>query len=78
MESLSRIIYFEQVFEYLEYLGYDDMIQEFNARDVAQTIAATIHDARHNELSPIMCAIIIWSLTLNMQVIPSTHGKTIH
>lgn len=70
--------YLTEVFEILESFDYPNMIISYEPRDVAHTLFATVHDSRLNGISPMMCAIIIWSLTWNMQIIPSVKGKVKH
>lgn len=70
--------YIETVFEILETYDYPELIVYYNPIDVADTLARTMYTSRVNGISPRMCAIIIWSLTLNMKVIPDASRQTIH
>lgn len=67
----TEIEYNDKVLEYLEEIGYPDLILEWEPDSVAKTISKCIR--RHYELgvSHRKCAIVIWSLTMTMKIIPA-------
>ena len=68
--------YTDKVVEYLEYLGYPDYVADFKVEDVAYAMHATIKTHYTFSLSYRFCAIVIFSLTLNYQVIPYANSLT--
>jgi hypothetical protein len=75
---MTKVEYFDKVFDILDTFDYPNMIATYNEYDVANTISRTIHTSRLAGISPMMCAILVWSLTLNCQIMPSVKGKVIH
>ena len=75
---MTRTEYIDKVFEVLESFDYPNLIVSYNEMDVAHTLSSTIWTCRLEGISPIMCAIIIWSLTLNLKVIPDARKLSIH
>lgn len=61
-------IYQEEVFEYLEYIGYVEYITDYAAEDVARSINAACVSCKGQGLSPRMTACIIFGLTWTIQL----------
>ncbi len=78
MNPLTVTDYMENVLQILESFHYDEMVIEYDARDVTVSITATIITNYFMGISPMMTAIIIWSLTLNLQIIPDTRDMVKH
>ncbi len=70
--------YVENVTNYLEYLEYPDMIQEFSPDCIADSMSKTMIVCYQNQVSSRLCAIIIWSMTMNYQIIPLTKSAIKH
>lgn len=70
--------YYDKVFRTLETFGYDELVNGFKPEDVAKSMAGTINNCYDSELSPMMASIIIWSLTMNMQIIPHAARQVKH
>lgn len=70
--------YFDRVFDYLEYLEYPELVVEFNPTDVARSLARTIDASESIGLTYRMCALVIFSLTWNMQILPLIKESTKH
>lgn len=71
--------YTANVLDYLEYIGYVNYIQFFNAEQVAQATSSTI--AQFHEGGQVgfrMCAIVIFSMTMNYQVMRAIPKEKIH
>jgi len=68
MTKLTFPEYQEKVFDYLEYLGYPAYVIGFDPNDVAKSMAGACISMFALETSYRMCAIVIFSLTLTMQV----------
>lgn len=72
------LAYIDEVYDYLEYLGYPEYIEEFKEEDVAHSLYNAMQAFyRHNQ-SYRMCAIGIFALTMEYQIIPSMKGKIMH
>jgi len=78
MTKLTVTDYMENVLQILESFHYDEMVIEYEPRDVSRSIAGTVAANYLMGISPMMTAIIIWSLTLNLQIIPDTRGMVKH
>lgn len=78
MNTLTIENYMESVLEILETFDYPALVVEYEARDVSVSIAGTVITNYIMGLSPMMTAIIIWSLTLQYQVIPDTKKMVKH
>ena len=70
--------YLGQTLLYLESLDYPALILEFDEYQVAATMGVTIKLCEVNGFSPRMCAIIIWSMTMNYQILPLVASATKH
>lgn len=70
--------YLEKVEEILESFQYPEMILDFCPHCIARSISGTVQVFYFAGESPMMCAIVIWSMTLNEQVIPATKHMTKH
>lgn len=70
--------YMEAVFIALEHLEYPPMVTEFAAKDVGESLAGGIVSGFKHELSPMMCAITIWSVTMNYQILPYARRSVKH
>jgi hypothetical protein len=70
--------YITQVLEYLETLDYPDMIQEFDEGDVALSMSGAMQSCYTRQMSYRMCALIIWSATLQYQIMPRTTNVVKH
>ena len=68
--------YTDSVLRYLEYLGYPEYVVFFDERYVAAAIHGTVAEFYHNKMSFRLCALTIFSLTLNYQVMRK--GETVH
>lgn len=64
----------------LESWGYHEMIfvHGLSSQTQATRVAATIDLAESGNLSPRMAALLVWSMTMNMQIIPLMQGSTKH
>ena len=62
--------YSNKVLDYLEYLNYPDMVLDFEPLDVAISNGSCIAMNYRLGISYRMCALIIFSLTMECQVIP--------
>lgn len=60
--------YQEKVLDYLEYIGYPELVNYFEAEDVAESLAKTIARLYILNISFRKCAIVIFSLTMEYQV----------
>lgn len=67
---MTKPEYTEKIFEILESFHYPDLVVEFNEYQVAKCIAGTVNSSWREGLSPMMCSVLIWALTMSMQVIP--------
>lgn len=54
----------------MEKYNYPEMIMEFPVETIAKCISSTCRNMHKIGESHRMCAIIIWSMTMNYQVIP--------
>lgn len=70
--------YQDKVLEILETFDYPALVIEYETMDVSQSLVGTILTNYIMGISPMMTAIIIWSLTLNYQVIPDTQKMVKH
>jgi hypothetical protein len=75
---MNVIDYTEHVMEILETFDYPAMVVSYQEEGVARTMSETIAQCYEHELSPMMCAIIIWSLTMTMKIIPEAKASTKH
>ncbi len=67
--------YNEKVLDYLEYLGYPDYIQDFEPVPVAKALALTAIEFWGTGQSYRMCALVVFSLTLNYQIPQLSKGR---
>lgn len=70
--------YQEEVFKYLEYINYPDLVIEFEPECVANSIAKAVILFHLTGESYRMCAIAIFSLTMNYQIIPLAKNSIKH
>lgn len=75
---LSMADYHDKVEDYLEYLGYHELVEEFEPVCVASTLVKAVYTFWHHGESFRMCAITIWSLTMSMKVMPAAKLATKH
>ncbi len=66
-----------QVVEYLEYIGYSDIVLDFEPMSVAMSMGYAIKDFYIGDLSYRMAALIIYGLTMEYQVIPYSKTFTV-
>lgn len=76
--SLTKDEFFDKIFVILESYHYPELVAEFEPDQVAQSLGKIIALHFHMGVSPTYCAIVIWSLTMNYQVIPSAANATKH
>lgn len=76
--GLSKDDYMERVFEILETFDYPSMVCSYCEFDVAKSIHGVIHTMYICNESAMMCAVLIWSLTWNMQILPDVAESTKH
>lgn len=74
--KIPRSQYTDEVLNYLEYLGYPEMVEYFDPECIARSLFPCIVMHHALDISVRICAIIIWSLTMEMQIIPSVAGMT--
>lgn len=77
-DDIQFINYQERVFSYLEYIGYPDLVIEFEPRDVARSISNAVKIFMKSGGSVRMCAITIFSLTMTEQIIPKAKEQVKH
>jgi hypothetical protein len=70
--------YQDEVLLILESFDYPNMVYGYRSSDVAYSMAGSIVVNYFMGISPMMCAIIIWSLTLNEQIMPDSKGMVKH
>lgn len=70
--------YLDRVTDILETFDYPNMILEFSPEPVALAIANTVAICKTLGESPMMCAIIIWSMTMTQQIIPNAQKAVKH
>jgi hypothetical protein len=70
--------YQEAVFNILESFDYQYMILGYNPEHVAGTLAPMMKMNYVLDVSPMMCAILIWSFTWNFQIMPTTEMMKKH
>jgi len=68
----------DSVLEELERLEYPELVLEYAPEDVARSTARTIEMCYKLHISPRMTAIIIWLLTMEMQIIASSREMVKH
>jgi len=78
MKEKEKDEYMEQVFHYLETLDYPNMIREFSVESVGKSLGPVMMDAYHLGISPRMCSINIWSLTMVFQIIPKAKRSSVN
>lgn len=66
---MRMIDYTNTVMELLETFDYPDLIFGFDETDVARSMSGVIARNYVGGISPMMCAIMIWSLTMNYQIL---------
>ena len=69
--------YCDRVIDYLDYIGYDMLVMEFEPTQVAMAINNTAASFHEYLQSPRICALTIFGLTWTMQVVPHAQGRTI-
>jgi hypothetical protein len=69
--------YNDKVMDYLEYLYYPELVIYWKPEDVAQSIHNCMIRLYALDISYRMCAILIFSATMNYKVIPSAEAMTI-
>lgn len=70
--------YLNQVFDYLEFLGYDHYVVGFNADDVAKSLGPAILELWLLGVSYRMNALIQFSMTWNYQIVRQAKSQTKH
>lgn len=82
IDTIFKDIYFTQymqfVFEKLEYIGYPPYVEAYEAKHVAKILNKTINSCFNQRLSPMLCAVLIFSLTLTEKVIPDSQKAVKH
>lgn len=74
----NKLAYQMKVMDELESFDYPSMVVEFYPEDVARSICKTVDIFFRGGESFRICAITIWSLTLNYQIIPLVNSGTKH
>jgi len=69
--------YLDKVYEYMQYLGVPEMVLYYEPESVAQSFGPVIHHGFHFSISPRMCAIMLFSLTIH-KVQESSSQERIH
>lgn len=77
-EHNRRMKYLANVLNYLEYIGYHYLIEEFEPLPVALSMMKTVAACHIRELSFRECAIVIFSATMNEQILPITSKMTVN
>lgn len=72
------ITFLERVEEILESFDYPEMVLGFCEHCIAKSLSGTVTAFYFAGESPMMCAIVIWSFTLQQQVIPAAEHMTKH
>lgn len=67
--------YQENVFDYLEYLGYPEYITGFHPQSVAESLAPTMRRFYIGNMSFRLCALVIFGLTMTFQVMRANSVK---
>ena len=70
--------YHELVFNYLEEIGYPEMILEFNEIEVAKSLAFAICMYHARGISWRMAACSIFGMTWETQIVPRYTGQTVN
>ena len=70
--------YADDVIEHLEEFGYHELVYEYVVEDVSTQMGEAILECFTWRISPIMCAILIWSSTMRCLVIPDAEGAVKH
>lgn len=70
--------YVTEVEKILESFHYGELVQDFAPEDVAISIVLTMKDFYNDRQSTRKCAIIIWSCTMNYQIIPRQKELTVN
>jgi hypothetical protein len=68
--NYTLVEYMDKVFEILESFDYPAMVIEFDENDIVNSLMACMRSFRTRNISPMKCAIIIWALTWNYQILP--------
>ena len=70
--------YAHNVVNHLEEFGYHELVYEYVVEDVSTQMGEAILECFTWRISPIMCAILIWSSTMRCLVIPDAEGAVKH
>lgn len=70
--------YADQVENYLEYLGYPELVMEFEPESVARSMANAEITFWSFGLSFRICALTIFGLTMEYQILPLTRNAMRH
>lgn len=70
--------YTHKVHDTLESFHFFEIVDEFEPTQVAQSMSGTIIDFYLRRISYRMCAIVIYSLTMNYQILPKARGAVKH
>jgi hypothetical protein len=76
--SLTRLEYFDEVMRILESFDYPSLVCFYNPHQVASSIGYSVLSIWEHGESPMMCAVIIWSATMNYQIIPDMKASVKH
>ena len=71
-------LYMDQVFAILETFDYPGLIETYEIEQVARSMNRTINVMFNMNVSAMKCAIIIWALTMTLQVMPGAAHATKH
>ena len=69
--------YNELVLDYLEEIGFPDLILDYTPESVAPTISQSIRAFYDIRESHRMCALVIFGLTMTLRVIPAAKKMTV-
>lgn len=71
-EQMTLMEFTDKVHNELETFDYPEMVDMFAEENVAKSMSTVIVDSYRRGLSYRMCAVIIWSMTMNYQVMQGT------
>jgi hypothetical protein len=71
-------LYMDQVFNILESFDYPSLIETYEIEQVARSMNRTINVMFNMNVSAMKCAVIIWALTMTLQVMPGAANAVKH
>ena len=73
--KMTPVEYVERVMEVLDTFDYSNLVSGFEPLQVAMTLFETQKLCKSLLQSPEFCAVLIWSLTMNYQILPKLRDK---